>query len=65
MSRIKFCVRCKLSKSINDFTRNKSKLDKHNNYCKQCQKKYRENNKIKNQRKQKKYRKINIEKYKI
>lgn len=58
----KVCAGCKKPKKHDYFTKNKTKKDGFNNYCKICQKKYREKNKQKNKTYQKQYRKINQEK---
>ena len=65
MSSDKNCSGCKISKPIVLFTKNKTKPDGLNNYCKECQKNYRNNNKVKNKKYQKKYRQINKDSLKI
>ena len=58
----KSCVGCKQSKKYDDFTKNKTKKDGLNNYCKLCQKNYREKNKEQIREQQKEYRQTNKEK---
>ncbi len=58
----KLCVGCKQSKKYNDFTKNHTKKDGLNNYCRMCQKKYREKIKDQTEKYQQEYRKINSEK---
>jgi hypothetical protein len=43
----KFCTNCKTEKIIKEFTKNKSRKDGLNGFCKLCNKIYRENNKEK------------------
>lgn len=42
---IKVCQHCKVSKSLSDFHRNKTKPDGHNGICKECQAKVNKKNK--------------------
>ena len=44
---IKLCQSCKVSKSLSDFHRNKTKPDGHNGICKACQAKSDTKNKQK------------------
>ena len=41
----KICNQCKILNPITEFSRNKSRKDGHQYYCKTCEKKYRDNNK--------------------
>jgi ribosomal protein L20 len=43
----KFCLNCRTEKIIKEFTKNKSRKDGLNGFCKSCNKIYRENNKEK------------------
>ena len=61
----KLCVGCKLLKNFKCFSKNKTKKDGFNGYCKECQKKYREKNKLKNICYQKEYRKNNKDKIRL
>lgn len=58
----KLCVGCEQLKKYDDFTKNKTKKDGLNNYCKLCQKHYREKNKEQIREYQKKYKQANKEK---
>lgn len=64
-SNSKICVKCQEYKTSNEFSKNKTKKDGLNNYCKACQKKYREKNKEKNHQYQKEYRKNNSQRLQI
>jgi len=55
----KTCCTCKKDKLLYEFSKNKSKSDGFNHRCKECDKKYRENNKEKTTEYQKEYRKVN------
>lgn len=42
---MKTCSRCKIEKPFSEFNKNKAQKDGHHNYCKECRKIERENNK--------------------
>jgi len=65
----KYCIKCETNKDINDFGNNKNNKDKHNLYCKLCEKnrakEYRLNNPDKQKESSEKWRKKNPEKQKV
>ena len=37
---LKFCIKCKIKKTLNKFSKNKNNKDGYQNWCKDCRKKY-------------------------
>ena len=75
LMKTKKCTKCGIKKSLNNFSKNKSKKDGLDSWCKDCDKEYRELNKDKSKKyykqhrneileKSKKYRELNKDKLK-
>ena len=62
MEETKICSKCKFEKSINEFSKNKSKKDGLNSHCNKCRKEYRDLNREKIANAGKKYRENNAQK---
>lgn len=62
---MKICIKCKNSKSFENFYKGKMNKDGYRNICKECVKKYQEENKEVKKEYLKKYKEINKEELKI
>lgn len=61
---MKKCSKCKIEKSLAEFSKNKSSKDGYNNQCKTCYKEYQQNNKEKINENIKEYQQLNKDKLK-